>query len=87
MENNHERSPSGHWGEQWAWPPGWTAKPSPMLSVERKKKRCPPHGPLLVDVPIEELYVARCLACGVSGPERLDSLKAKLAFDEYYQAT
>ena len=43
---------------------------------------CPPHGPHLIDVVGEGLYEARCLNCGLVGPERKDSLEAKLAFDQ-----
>jgi hypothetical protein len=45
-------------------------------------RQCPPHGPHLID-PLEAgLYVARCLACGLTGPKRKDGLEAKLAFDQ-----
>jgi hypothetical protein len=30
------------------------------------------------------VYVASCLACGVSGPEREDGWEAKTAFDEHF---
>ena len=40
------------------------------------------HGPHLIDVVGEGLYEARCLNCGLVGPERKDSLEAKLAFDQ-----
>ena len=43
---------------------------------------CPPHSPILVEASGEDYYVARCLACGLSGPEREDAWEAKLAFDE-----
>jgi hypothetical protein len=43
---------------------------------------CPPHGPHLIDAVEAGLYVARCLACGVTGPERKDGLEAKRAFDQ-----
>ena len=43
---------------------------------------CPPHSPILVEASGEGSYVARCLACGLSGPEREDDWRAKLAFDE-----
>ena len=36
----------------------------------------------VVDALKEGSYVARCLACGLVGPERQDGLKAKLAFDQ-----
>jgi hypothetical protein len=47
----------------------------------RKRNGCPPHGPYLVDGVREGSHVARCLACGLVGPEREDDLEAKLAFD------
>jgi hypothetical protein len=31
-------------------------------------------------------YTLRCLACGVKGPEREDTLRAKLAFEETFVA-
>jgi hypothetical protein len=31
------------------------------------------------------LKVARCLACGLMGPKRKDSLEAKLAFDHRWR--
>jgi hypothetical protein len=48
----------------------------------RSRKGCPPHGPHLIDAVEEGLYAARCLNCGLVGPERKDSLEAKLAFDQ-----
>jgi hypothetical protein len=47
----------------------------------QSRRGCPPHGPHLIDVVGEDLYEARCLNCGLVGPERKDSLEAKLAFD------
>ncbi len=70
------RAPSN----QWAWPQGTTEMPSTF--AKRKDKRCPPHGPLLVDTCEGEHYLARCLSCGLLGPEREDSREAKLAFDK-----
>jgi hypothetical protein len=52
------------------------------LHARSGRSECPPHGPHLVDPVGEEAYVARCLACGLSGPERADVGEAKLAFDE-----
>jgi len=43
---------------------------------------CPPHTPILIEASRGGNYVARCLACGVRGPEREDDWEAKLAFDE-----
>jgi hypothetical protein len=43
---------------------------------------CPPHGPIVVDATEEGRYVARCLVCWRSGPERGDTREAKAAFDE-----
>ena len=59
---------------------------------DRRKKLCPPHGPILVQAvkkgPYEEgPYVASCLACGLAGPEREDGWEAKLAFDEAFRGT
>jgi hypothetical protein len=48
----------------------------------RGLKGCPPHGPHVVDALKEGSYVARCLACGLVGPERQAGLEAKLAFDQ-----
>jgi hypothetical protein len=48
----------------------------------RGRKRCPTHGPHVVDAVKEGFYVARCLAYGVAGPERQDALEAKLDFDQ-----
>jgi hypothetical protein len=40
------------------------------------------HG-LHVVVAVKEVsYVAQCLACGLAGPERQESLESKLAFDQ-----
>lgn len=47
-----------------------------------KKRPCPPHGPIVVEATEGGYYVASCLTCGVLGPAREDSLKAKLAFDQ-----
>jgi hypothetical protein len=55
-------------------------------SKVRRRKRCPPHGPLVGEATEEGSYTLRCLACGVEGPEREDLLKAKLAFDEIFVA-
>ena len=46
----------------------------------RGLKGCPLHDPHVVDALKEGSYVARCLACGLVGPERQDGLEAKLAF-------
>ena len=48
----------------------------------RSRDVCPPHGPHLVEAVEEGIYAARCLKCGLVGPEREDSLGAKLAFDQ-----
>ena len=48
----------------------------------RGRRDCPPHGPHLVNAVEEGLYEARCLKCGLVGPQRKDSLEAKLAFDQ-----
>lgn len=54
--------------------------------ARRSKGRCPPHGPLLVEVSAGKPCVARCLACGVCGPETPDSSEAKLAFEECFHS-
>ncbi len=48
----------------------------------RSRGGCPPHGPHLVEALEEGIYAARCLKCGLVGPERKDALGAKLAFDQ-----
>jgi hypothetical protein len=35
-----------------------------------RNRPCPPHGPHLIDAVEEGLYIARCLACGLTGPKR-----------------
>jgi len=47
-----------------------------------RKESCSPHGPHLVDAAKDGAYRVRCLGCGLVGPEREDSMEAKLAFDE-----
>jgi hypothetical protein len=42
---------------------------------------CPPHGPHLVTALGVGHLVARCLKCGLAGPEGKNDLEAKLAFD------
>jgi hypothetical protein len=51
------------------------------VAAGRGRKRCPPHGPLMVHAVKEGSYVTQCLACGLEGPERKDGLEAKRAFD------
>ena len=48
----------------------------------RSRDGCHPHGPHLIEAVEEGLYAARCLKCGMVGPERKDSLEAKQAFDQ-----
>jgi hypothetical protein len=53
----------------------------------RGRKPCPPHGPHLVyAVGDDTSYVAKCLSCGTTGPQRAESLEAKLTFDESFEA-
>ena len=52
--------------------------------VVRRKKPCPPHGPILVEAVDEGAHVASCLACGSAGPKREDGWEAKLAFDQAF---
>jgi hypothetical protein len=47
-----------------------------------RRRRCPPHGPIMVGADEDGVYVASCLACGVSGPKREDGWEAKMAFEE-----
>ncbi len=49
----------------------------------RRRNHCPPHTPLLIQSSGDgHYYVARCLACGLGGPERNNTWKARLAFVE-----
>ncbi len=61
-------------------------QPMQASSQSRSGRRCPRHGPLVGEATEEGFYTLRCLACGVKGPEREDTLKAKLAFDETFVA-
>ena len=47
-------------------------------------KSCPPHTPLIAQPIKEGTCVVSCLKCGATGPERKNSQKAKLAFDEVF---
>jgi hypothetical protein len=38
-----------------------------------------------VEVFEESVYIARCLKCGLWGPEQEDGLQAKVAFDESFE--
>jgi hypothetical protein len=62
----------------------------PMGNTGRRRRSCPPHGPVLAEaVVIGEVprgWVARCLACGLAGAEREEGLEANLAFDEVLDA-
>ena len=49
----------------------------------RGRKGCLPHGPYLIAAVEEGRYRTQCLKCGLVGPERKDSLEAKLAFDQW----
>ena len=53
-----------------------------VVAGRSRREGCPPHGPHLVIAVEEGLYAVRCLNCGLVGPERKDSLEAKLAFDQ-----
>jgi hypothetical protein len=50
-----------------------------------RTKPCPPHTPLLVQDAEDGYCLVRCLACGLQGPKRENTSKARLAFDEYYK--
>ena len=43
----------------------------------------PPHTPLLVRATEDGHCVARCLACGLQGPERENSSKARLVSEQF----
>ena len=67
-----------------------THKYSPVRRANQRRGRterasCPPHAPILVDATKVGHYVASCLACGTSGPEREGSREAKAAFDEAHR--
>ena len=49
-----------------------------------RHRPCPPHTPLLVQNSGESYRVAWCLACGLQGPQRRDTSKALLAFEEAF---
>jgi hypothetical protein len=57
-----------------------------MGNKGRKRRPCPPHGPVLVAAVVigymPRGWVARCLTCGLASAEREDGLEAKLAFDD-----
>jgi hypothetical protein len=52
-------------------------------SEPSRRKPCPPHTPLLVRATEEGHCVVQCLACGLHGPERENSSKALLAFEQF----
>jgi hypothetical protein len=53
-------------------------------SEPSRRKPCPPHTPLLLVRATEDGHcVVRCLACGLQGPERENSSKARLAFEQF----
>jgi len=54
-------------------------------SKPSKTKPCPPHTPLLLQATEDGYRVARCLVCGLLGPKRENSSKARLAFEESYK--
>ena len=54
-------------------------------SKPSRTKPCPPHTPLLLQATGYGYCVARCLACGLQGPERENTLKAHLAFEVSYK--
>jgi hypothetical protein len=62
---------------------GASYRPPQQVGGERRR-RCPPHGPIMVGADEDGLYVASCLACGASGPKREDGWEAKTAFDEQF---
>ena len=50
-----------------------------------RTKPCPPHTPLLVQDTEDGYCLVRCLACGLQGPKRENTSKARLAFEESYK--
>jgi hypothetical protein len=52
-------------------------------SEPSRRKPCPPHTPLLVRATEEGHCVVQCLACGLHGPERENSSKARLTFEQF----
>jgi hypothetical protein len=48
-----------------------------------RTKPCPPHSPLLLQATEDGYCEVRCLACGLLGPKRANSSKARLAFEEF----
>jgi hypothetical protein len=54
-------------------------------SKSSRTKPCPPHTPLLLQATGYGYRVARCLACGLQGPQRENSSEARLAFKELFQ--
>ena len=70
-----------------------TSQRAPFMKIHDRDSRArrghptgSPHLPLIIDPIGEEKHVARCLVCGLCGPERADSAEAKLAFDEAAKA-
>jgi hypothetical protein len=51
--------------------------------ARRGRRGCPPHGPLLVEGVGGGSKVARCLACGLVGPEREDVMEAKRTLETH----
>jgi hypothetical protein len=56
------------------------------ISKSSRHRPCPPHTPLLIQASRDGYCVARCLAYGLQGPERENTSKARLAFDESYKS-
>jgi hypothetical protein len=59
----------------------WGEWPEQSETAGRRRRACPPHGPLLVEAAEEGTFATKCLVCGMWGPKREDCLQAKLAFD------
>ena len=51
--------------------------------AKRGRRGCPPHGPFLVEAVGGGSKVARCLACGLVGPEREDAMEAKRTLERH----
>src|SRR5688500_2595638 len=70
-----------------------TSRRAPFMQIHDRDSRArrrhqtgSPHLPLIIAPIGEEKHVARCLVCGLCGPERADAAEAKLAFDEAAKA-
>jgi hypothetical protein len=51
--------------------------------AKRGRRGCSPQGPFLVEAVGVGSKVARCLACGLVGPEREDAMEAKRTLERH----